>query len=238
MEKPRDAPRIHEHGPILQLAENLWRVEGALPGMSLRRAMTIARRTDGRLVIHSAVLMQEPAMHELERLGEPAFLVVPSRYHRLDAPAYKERYPGVRVLAPRGARKGVEKRVPVEGTYEDYPPDDAVRLEPLRGVGDAEGVMVVRSSEGVTLVLNDIVFNMDRKPDFFGYVMTTMMGSAPGPRISRLAKLTLVEDRAVLKDDLLRLAETPGLVRVIPAHEKVTAGAEAADTLRKATGYL
>ncbi len=223
---------------LLPLAENLWRVEASVPGMSLRRAMTVARRTDGRLVIHSAVLMDDPAMQELERLGEPAFLVVPSQYHRIDAPAYKKRYPSIRVFCPKGARKGVEKRVAVDGTYEDYLPDDAVRLEPLRGVGDLEGLMVVRSADGVTLVFNDIVFNMDRKKDLFGYLITTAFGSAPGPRISRLSKLTLVKDRAALKDDLLRLAATPGLVRAIPAHEKVAAGAEAAEMLRKATAYL
>jgi hypothetical protein len=74
-----------------ELAENLWRVESAVPAMPLQRAMTVARRADGRLVIHSAILMEEPAVTELERLGEPAFLVVRSKYHRTDAPAYKAR---------------------------------------------------------------------------------------------------------------------------------------------------
>ncbi len=61
--------RVLAHGPAEPLAENLWRVEGALPGMSLRRVMTVAKRTDGRLVVHSAIALEEGAMtfHALER---------------------------------------------------------------------------------------------------------------------------------------------------------------------------
>ena len=111
-------------------------------------------------------------------------------------------------------------------------------LEALAGVRDAEGVMRVRSSDGTSLVLNDAVFNMDRKRDLLGFLFTTVMGSAPGPRVSRLGKLLLVEDQAALRADLLRLAELPDLVRVIVAHEKVAHGPEAAASLRAASAYL
>jgi hypothetical protein len=231
-------PMAEGHAPLIPLADNLWRVEAPVPYMSLVRAMTVARIADGRLVIHSAIRLSEPGMGELEALGRPAFLVVPSQYHRIDAPAYKERYPDIVVLTPKGARKGVAKKVAVDGTYDDFPRDGGVRLEPLRGVGDSEGVMVVRSADGVTLVFNDVVFNMDRKKDVFGYVMTTLSGSAPGPRVSRIAQFALVKDRAALKQDLLRLAGTERLVRAIPAHEKVAAGADAADMLRGAAAFL
>jgi hypothetical protein len=94
--KPGDDWHVLPHGPLERLAENLWWVQGSLRGMSLKRVMTVARRTDGELVIHSAIAMTEDAMRELEALGEPAFLVVPNRGHRLDAPAYKRRYPSLR----------------------------------------------------------------------------------------------------------------------------------------------
>ena len=84
--KPGDDWHVLPHGPLERLAENLWWVQGSLRGMSLKRVMTVARRTDGELVIHSAIAMTEDAMRELEALGEPAFLVVPNRGHRLDAP--------------------------------------------------------------------------------------------------------------------------------------------------------
>ncbi|HET6581795.1 MAG TPA: hypothetical protein VFG69_00085, partial [Nannocystaceae bacterium] len=102
MAKIDDEWRVLEHGPIERLADNLWRVRGALPGMSLRRTMTIVRRRSGNLLIHSAIALNETAMRELEALGPPTELVVPNRGHRLDAPAYKKRYPNLRVYTPRG----------------------------------------------------------------------------------------------------------------------------------------
>ena len=233
-----DAWQVLPHGPLEQLSENLWRVEGSLKGMSLKRVMTVVRRKDGSLVIHSAIALAEKEQRELEALGPPTVLLVPNRGHRLDAPAYRKRYSGLRVLAPRGGRKGIEEVVPVDGTYEDFTGDDTVRLETLKGVAEEEGVMLVRSSDGMTVVLNDVVFNMDRKKDPLGWFFTTVLGSAPGPRVSRLTQLLFVKDRKALRADLERLAATPQLVRLIVAHEKVASGAEAASALRQAATYL
>ena len=230
--------KVLPHGPIERLADNLWSVTGALRGMSLERVMAVARRSDGKLVIHSAIAMDEDRMRELEALGEPAFLVVPSRAHRLDAPAYKTRYPSIRVFAPRGARKAVAAKVPVDGTYEDFPADDAVSLTMLHGFKQQEGVMVVRSPDGTTLVFNDAVFNMDKKRDPLGFFFTSLLGSAPGPRVSRLVKLLYVDDRAAFRRDLEGFAETKDLARVMVAHEKVAHGPDAAATLRRAAATL
>jgi hypothetical protein len=132
----------------------------------------------------------------------------------------------------------VAEVVPVDGSYEDFPPDPHVRLEPLGGVGDLEGLMVVRSEDGVTLVFNDAVFNMDRKRDPLGFFFTTLLGSAPGPRVSRLVKWLFVKDKAAFRADLLRLADTPGLTRVIVAHEKVASGPDARSALLSAAEYV
>jgi hypothetical protein len=226
------------HGPIERLAENLWWVQGTLSGMSLKRVMTIARLPDGRLVIHNGIALDQAAMQQIEGWGTPAFLLVPSGYHRLDAAAYKQRYANLRVLAPRGSRARVEKVVPVDGSYEDFPATDGVRLEALHGVNDTEGAMVVRSSDGVSIVLNDAVFNMDRKRDLLGFLFTTLLGSAPGPRVSRLAKLMLIKDKRALKQDLARFAELPDVQRLIVAHEKVASGPAARQALQQAMQYL
>ena len=230
--------KVLPHGELLRLAENLWWVEGSLSGMSLKRNMTVVRLGDGRLVIHSAVALGPDGMSALEALGTPAFLLVPSRYHRLDAPAYKQRYPQLKVLAPAGARKQVEEVLALDGTYDDFPADDSVSLHKLDGVAEREGLMRVRSADGVTLVFNDVVFNMDKKTDFLGWLMTTLLGSAPGPRVSRLAKFALIPDHAAFRAELLRLAQTPELARVIVAHEKVASGPDARAVLERAATYL
>jgi len=230
--------KVLAHGPIEKLSDNLWWVWGSLPGMSLKRAMTIVRLSDGRLLLHSAIALEDSAMQELEGLGTPAFLIVPSFTHRLDAPFYKKRYPALRVFAPSGSRAKVRTVVDVDGSYEDFPPDASVRFETLSGLKELEGVMIVTSADGVSLVFNDAVFNMDRKRDPLGLLFTTLLGSAPGPRVSRLVKFMLVSDKPAFRGDLLRYAQTPDLVRLIVAHEKVAHGTDAAGSLRKAAEYL
>ncbi len=98
--------------------------------------------------------------------------------------------------------------------------------------------MHVRSKDGVSLVFCDAVFNMDKKEDFAGWLVTTILGSAPGPRVSRLAKLALVKDKKKLRANLEQLAETPDLVRVIVSHEKVASGSDAKKTLVQAATFL
>jgi hypothetical protein len=117
------------HGRIEKLAENLWWIQGSLPGMSLKRVMVVVRRNDGRLVVHNGIALEESAMKEIDAWGSVTDLVVPNAGHRLDAPAYKQRYPSARVYAPKGARAKVSEVIGVDGTYEDFENDSTVRFE-------------------------------------------------------------------------------------------------------------
>jgi len=230
--------KVLAHGPLLTLADNLLWVQGSLPGMSLKRSMVVVRLSDGKLVIHNGIALESAQMAELERFGTPAYLIVPNGGHRLDAPAYKQRYPALRVFTPQGSRKRVEEVIPVDGVYEDFPHEALLRLETLNGVAESEGALIVQSSDGASVILNDCMFNMDRKKDPLGFLFTTVLGSAPGPRVSRLAKLVFIKDKQALRADFERYAELPNLVRVIVAHEKVASGAEARASLLRAASYL
>ena len=230
--------KVLAHEPLLELAENLLWVRGAIPGMSLKRTMLIVRSSDGQLLIHNGIALADAQMAEIERFGTPAFLFVPNGGHRLDAAAYKKRYPALRVFAPKGSRARVEQVVPVDGAYEDFPSNDVVRCETLHGVGESEGALIVQSPDGVSVVLNDCLFNMDRKRDPLGFFFTTLLGSAPGPRVSRLAKLVFIKDKQALRADFERYAALPNLTRLIVAHEKVASGPDARAALLQAATYL
>lgn len=229
--------KVLPHEPIEKLTENLWRVVGTIPRVEMRRVMTVVRLGDGRLVIHSAVAMDEPSMAALEAWGRPSFLIVPNRWHRMDAARFKRRYPKLKVLTPPRAQKLVATVVPVDATHEDFG-DDRVQLAPLAGVGDGEQILRVRSNDGVTLVLTDCIFNMARPRDFLSRTVTTLLGSAPGPRVSRLFKAAVVKDRDAFRGDLERLATTPELVRLIVAHDRMATGGDAAAALRQAASYV
>jgi hypothetical protein len=215
----------------------VWRLEGSLPDMGLKRVMTVIRRADGRLVIHNGIAVDESTLEQLRALGEPAFLVVPNGYHRLDAAAWKERFPEIRVVCPEGARKKVEQKVPVDLGYRDFPGDEVVTAELIDGVAEGEGAFVVRSADGVTLVLNDVVFNMPHLEGIEGLVLRWVTASTGGPRVTRLARWAIVKDRRALRAHLLRLAELPGMKRIIVSHH-IPIVDDAAATLRQVAETL
>lgn len=227
---------VLSHGPVEEIADGVWRVEGALPKMAMRRVMTIARMASGGLVVHGPIALDEAAMRKVDALGDVAFIVVPNGYHRLDAPAYAARYPKARVLCPRGARERVAEVVAAAGDYGDLPADARVRLEHLDGVGDAEGAMIVTSDDGATVVLNDVVFNMPHLDGFAGLVLRAI-GSSGGPRITRVARMLVVKDKAALRAHLERLAATPRLQRVVVSHHQMIDVAPA-ETLARVAATL
>ncbi len=220
MAKAHDTWRVLGHGPLEQLADGVWRVEGSLPGMALKRVMTIARLANGSLVVHNAIALDDKGMSALDALGKVAFILVPNGYHRLDAPTFAKRYPEARVLVPRGARAKVAEVVNVSGDYGDFPADPRVKLEHLDGVRDGEGVMSIESDDGVTLVLNDVVFNMPHLPGFGGFVVRAL-GSSGGPRVTRIARTLLIKDKRAVRAHLERLAATPRLKRIVVSHHEV-----------------
>jgi hypothetical protein len=224
------------HGPLERLTDNLWRVRGELPGMPLGRVMTLVRRTDGRVVVHNPIALEEPLMAEIEAWGAPAFLLVPNGWHRLDAPPFARRYPGAVVLCPVAAAKRVAKVVRVDGSYRDFPIDPTVALAHLDGMGEREGFLEVRSPDGVTLVFNDAVFNLPNMPGFSGLVYR-LTGSTGRPRVTRIARWFMVRDRRAFRAELERLAALPDLRRVIVSHGEMMTDAPGA-TLQRVAAEL
>ncbi len=211
---------IHPHGAIRALESNLWMVGGEIPGMPipLRRTMTVVRLSDGRLVLHSVIALAPTAMAQIEAWGEPAFVVVPNRCHRIDAPAYKKRYPHAKVVCPPKARIHVERRVAVDGGYELLPRDPALEAALLEG--SQEGVLIAKSGPEhtrATLVFNDLFFNQAPLGGLTGRVYG-LLGSTGGPKVPPVARWFLVDDRKALRAHLESLARREDLARIIPGH--------------------
>lgn len=226
------------HSPIEKLTSNLWRVEARMTNPPLRRVMTVVRLADGRGLIHSAVMMDEASMRELDAWARPAILVVPNRFHRRDAFAYKSRYPAITVVCPSGGRKHVAQVVAVDATYESSTLNDpSVRFLPIAGVNEGERVMEVKSPDGMTLVFNDLVFNMPHLPGPRGFVIKHLLGSSGGPKTSRLGALLLIKDKVQVKAELERLADTPNLVRIIVSHHQMITESPR-EVLRNVAGAL
>jgi hypothetical protein len=223
---------VMPHDPIEKLADNLWRVSGALNGGKVQRQMVLARMNDGRVIVHNAIALAEPEMRELEAWGKPSVLFVPNAYHRQDAAIWKQRYPQMMVAAPVGARKRVAQVVPVDATVEETPGDDKVRLLPVQGV-PGEGVLQVRSDGDVSLTFCDAVLNVPRRRGLVGFALAPT-GQVSVPRVMRWIG---VKNRGAFAEQLEGLARTPGLRRLMFGHgAPITADAPGA--LRKVVAQL
>jgi hypothetical protein len=238
MAKPRTDWQPLPHDPIQKLAENLWWVRAPVPGISINRTMTLVRLADGRLVIFNGVALDEAAMKEIEGWGTPAFLIIPGAGHRLDGGAFKRRYPGLKVFGPIGARKAIEQAISLDGVLQDFPGDAQVSFQAVAGIKDKEGAMLVKSSDGTTVVVNDIIFNMELPKDPFGRLIVKMLGSAPGVRVSRIVKLFYCDDKPAFRAELEKLSKIPDLVRLIVGHDSVAHGPEARAALESAAQQL
>jgi hypothetical protein len=207
------------HEPVQKHSENLWSVQGTMPDGKTRRQMTVAKMSDGRLMIHNAIALEDALMSELEAFGKPSFLVVPSGYHRMDARVFKERYPSLTVLCPSGHRKRVEQVIKVDGSYDDAPKDDAVSLRHLDGLKGNEGVLQVTSPEGTSLVFNDAINNLPQMGGFFGF----LFAPTGRPSVPRLARWIMVKDKPAFRAQLDALADTSKLQRIIVSHGEIIA---------------
>lgn len=69
----------------------------------LRSRTTIVRLPNGELWVHSPGPPTDEVCAELDRLGDVRWIVVPNRFHHLQAPAMAARYPKATVVGPKTA---------------------------------------------------------------------------------------------------------------------------------------
>ena len=96
MAKPFENWTVLPHGRITRIEDNILTVTGKLhmpPMGQVERRMTVVRLHDDRLIIYSAIALDEDEMSELETFGTPAYLIVPNDIHRMDAKIWKKRSP-------------------------------------------------------------------------------------------------------------------------------------------------
>ncbi len=217
------------HEKWITLSDGLWTLEASIPKLPFNRRMTVFRLEDGALVIHSCIALTEEGFAKLESFGTPSVLIVPNRLHDLDAPKYQARYPGLKVLTPALSMKDVEKVIAPHGDYEQFPTDPGTRVETLDGSKVGEGVFIHAAHGEISLVFNDTLFNVPHIRGPKGWLVR-LLGSTGGPRVTPLARWTMVSDKHRLANHLWHLSQLPGLKRIIPGHGDVIE-TDAAQTL-------
>ncbi|WP_162875539.1 hypothetical protein [Sphingomonas crusticola] len=239
MPKILDRWTVFPHGPLEQIDDRLLTVSGDIPMPlgNFPRRMTVIGLSGGRTAIWSAMALGEPEMARIEALGRPSFLIVPSGYHRMDAPIWKARYPDIKVITPPGARERVAQVVPVEAT-DDILDDSDARFQVVPGSGARESALFVRRASGSTLIVNDVIGHVRHPRGIVAHVLTRLLGfGASGPQIPRDMKRLLITDPEALAAQFRLWASDLSLARIIVSHgEPITA--EPAAVLRALAARL
>ena len=219
MTKPYEDWHVLPHGDLSQVDDGILTVVGHLrmPLMDLPRRMTVVQLADLRLVVWSAIALDEPRMQKLEAFGRPAFMIVPNDHHRLDAKAWKNRYPELIVVAPEGARAKVAKIVPVDTTAPDFG-DAAVQFLTVQGTRGHEAALVVQRANGTTLVLNDLVGNIRDASGIDSWLLKITGFAGDHAQIPKPVKLAMVKDKKALREQLLQWTRLESLKRILVSH--------------------
>jgi hypothetical protein len=107
--------------------------------------------------------------------------------------------------------------VPVDATEVDFG-DPTVRFITMPGTADKEGVLVIETASGITIVLNDLIFDLANRPGFSGWLFKTLGMTGNEPHIVFPVKLKQVKDKAAVSAQLEDWAKLPNLQRVIISH--------------------
>ena len=207
-----------------------------MPGVPIMRRMCIVKRTDGTLLFFHAIPLDDKELDEIRAWGKPAYLVVGHDQHMVDAHAFKQKL-GLKLYGPKERKEKIDNRSPLDGTLEDIPADPSMSLAVVPGSKLGEPVLTVRSGGGarVSLLFCDVLQNTPKeKVNFFFRLLGF---SADHPKVVPAFKLLFLSDKAALKEALVKWAQIPNLLRIIPFHGDIV-DSNAAEAFRVAASEL
>ncbi len=209
---------VFPHTELLELAPNLWVVQGEFPAAKLPRNMVVYRYGERSLLLHSVVALNERAMTGLEALGKPSVMVIPHWDHWAHVAAYKRRYPEIEVVCPRASVARMSKHVHVDYTSEEYFPRHGVTYYVPPGIEPVEGVLEVSIGENkVGVIMNDLITNVPHQPGLYGLLLR-LTRSTGGPRMIFFVRRALRVQRAPVKSYIESLAARREIALVTTSH--------------------
>ncbi len=204
---------VYRPGPLTQRDEGLWTIDDDIPGIPAgTRRMSVVKRLDGSLLFYNAVPMDEPTLTQVRALGTPAQLIIPNRFHALDAPAFAHRL-GLTTYCPDVAVQPLASLLNCQ-PITALPLDASVRLFRVDGFTTHEAVIVT----GKTLLVADLLTNAPHVPGLKGLVMRLVGFTGPAPKLPRPVQKRVGRDLRAVAGLMNELAAVEGLSRIIPTH--------------------
>jgi hypothetical protein len=208
--------KLLPHSPLKQINDSVWIVEGTIRDNPMPRTMTIFKTKEG-LILHSVVVVNDEILKQIQSLGKIFAIIVPNSFHRMDAPAYKEKFPEIKVISPKDSMSKVQKVISVDYSSEEYLPTLGVKAYIPPGLRPFELVYEVESSQGTTMIVTDIFFNMDDIPGFRG-IFLKIIGSTGFLGMTFIGRTFILNDKNQFKTWIHSLENRPEIKNLIVAH--------------------
>lgn len=231
MSTPR-AWTVNKPQPLVQREAGLWTVDDLVPGIpGAGRRMTILKRLDGALLFYNAIPVPDSTLEQVRALGRPAQLVVPNRFHALDAGAFAQKL-GLTAYAPEIEIEKLKSRLVCQ-PISALSLDPSLRVFKVDGFSTHEAVLLT----GKTLVVADLLTNVGHFGGFGGLMMRLVGFTGPAPKLPPPVRKRVGKDLKAVAALMTELAAIDGLERIIPSHGAVIeTGAKA--TLRAVAASL
>ena len=196
---------IHPYASLVDHGGGLYTLDGSWRKSPFKRRMTVIRREDGELAIHSAIRLEDGDYASiLDPLGRVGLIVVPNSLHGDEARFYAERYPEAKVLVPEPVKSKCAPKLPrVDGTVvEDWPASWKDALVPLQVEGTRMGEAIFLHVPSRTLVVTDLVFHFTDELEGFTRTLMTWNGVVNRLGPSRIFRWFFLRDREALRRSL------------------------------------
>jgi hypothetical protein len=174
-----------------RLDEALW--VAAAPqsflGMHLGTRMTIVRRPDGGVIVHSPIALDDAVRGEVDAIGPVRAVIAPNVYHHLYAGDWAAAYPEARLVAP----KGLEKKRPdlkLAAFLEDEPDESwAGTLSQVRVQGTLLKETVFFHAPSRALISSDLLENFESSPHWPTRMYLKVSGIHGKPGVGRMLRV-------------------------------------------------
>jgi hypothetical protein len=208
---------------------------GARYGKANVRMVALGLRGGGLVVASPGTRVSDERFAELERHGEPRFLLAPNHFHNAGLALWKARYPRAQVVAHPTAHARLQKKLPELGPIGGLEALEAALHEGARVFGppmakQGETWLSVPTAEGRAWCVCDAVLN-DPSISF----AFRLLGFRPVLMTNPLFKRLFLKSKADYKRWMLGELERERPTLFIPSHGTVLRGDSVSSELRRVT---
>src|SRR5579859_4770853 len=189
------------------IADGIWchRALYRFGALEFPHAVTVMRKHDGGLIVHSPAKIDNATREALKSLGGVSTIVWPSWWHDLYLRAWAHAYPDAHLFVAPDLRSKVAGMSNARLLSESSDVDADVDIIAVDGLNVWFDEYVVMHRPSKTLVVADLVVNVGADQPFPTSVFFALMGARSGPFIPWFYR-TVARDKKRLRSQLDRIS--------------------------------